>query len=70
MVLEHPWALWRLYVIFVRYTYYVQGDRYSGFDWSLFRDEREAEAAAAGLSGSVVNVRYKPLDPDLSALAA
>ena len=68
-VAEHPDILRQRYVLLVRYRYYVKGERYSGLDWYPFRDKLAAEGTGARLSGSTVNVRYNPQDPDRSVLS-
>jgi hypothetical protein len=67
-VQEDPRTVLQRYLLCVRYTYYVRGERYSGLNVRRFHDEPDADAAAEGLSGGAVAVRYNPRDPDRSVL--
>ena len=56
------------YLLNVLYSYYARGERYSGFEERRFRDQSEADAAAARLRDATVTVKYNPRDPEVSVL--
>jgi hypothetical protein len=50
------------------YSYYAEGELYSGYYSRQFHDEQAAWDYASGLKDKTVVVRYKPGHPEVSAL--